>query len=91
MLPGQEKQLDFSLDKHDEEFRLCESEIIRKSKCKLSFSETFVIALGYKDASTIYKETVKLNGYGKFLISSNVTIQEQKIIRSDYKLEKYED
>ena len=91
LLPGQEKQLDFSLDKRDDKFRLCESELIRKSKCKLHFSETFVIELGYKDASTVYKETVKLNGYGKFLISSNITIQEQKITRSDYKLEKQEE
>ena len=91
MLPGQEKQLDFSLDKRDDKFRLCESELIRKSKCILHFSETFVIELGYKDASTVYKETVKLNGYGKFLISSNITIQEQKITRSDYKLEKQEE
>ncbi len=88
LLPGQEKQLDFSLDKHDDEFKLCEPELIRKLKCKLHFSETFVIELGYKDASTVYKETVKLNGYSKFLISSNITIHEQEITRSDYKLEK---
>ena len=88
LLPGQEKHLDFSLDKHDDEFKLCEPELIRKLKCKLHFSETFVIELGYKDASTVYKETVKLNGYSKFLISSNITIHEQEITRSDYKLEK---
>lgn len=88
LLPGQEKQLDFSLDKHDDEFKLCEPEHIQKLKCKLHFSETFVIELGYKDASTVYKETVKLNGYSKFLISSNITIHEQEITRSDYKLEK---
>lgn len=88
LLPGQEKQLDFSLDKHDDEFKLCEPELIQKLKCKLHFSETFVIELGYKDASTVYKETVKLNGYSKFLISSNITIHEQEITRSDYKLEK---
>ena len=88
LLPGQEKQLDFSLDKHDDEFKLCEPELIQKLKCKLHFSETFVIELGYKDASTVYKETVKLNGYSKFLISRNITIHEQEITRSDYKLEK---
>ena len=60
LLPGQEKQLDFSLDKHGDEFKLCEPELIRNLKCKLHFNETFVIELGYKDASTVYKETVKL-------------------------------
>lgn len=89
LLPGQEKQLNFSLYKHDKEFRLCETELIRKLKCQLYFDETFEIVLGYKDASSIYTETVKLTGNGKFLVSNNITIQEQEISSSNYKLEEH--
>ena len=83
--------MDFLVNYHNNVFKLCEPEFIRKSKCKLFFSETFRINLGYKDATTIYEKTISLSGYGKFLISTNVSIQEQKITRSDYKLEKQEE
>lgn len=88
LLPGQEKQLDFSIYKNSEPFRLCEIETIRKFKNKFDFLMNYNMTIGYKDTSTIYKETVKLCGYGKLSISNNVSINEQKITRSDYKLEK---
>lgn len=91
LLPGQEKQLEFSVNAHDEIFSLCESEFIRKMRCNLALNENFEIVLGYKDSKNIYKENVSLAGYIKFSVSSKVSISEQKITRSDYKLEKQED
>ncbi len=89
LLPGQQKQLDFHINKHDKKIGICNPDFIRKLECKLYFDEAFEMVLGYKDALTEYKETVKLNGYCIFSISNNISIHDQKITRSDYRLEKH--
>lgn len=91
LLPGQEKQLNFSINAHTETIKFCEPEFIRKAKCELVFNETFEIVLGYKDSMYTYKETVSLTGYVNFTPSCKLQIDEQKITRSDYRLERYDD
>ena len=88
LLPGQEKQLDFSLNKHNKHFPLCEIETIQKCDNILYYQMTFNITMGYKDASTTYKEFVKLCANAKFSALNNASISEQRITRSDYKLQK---
>ena len=90
LLPGQEKQLDFYINKHSEEIRLCEPKFIRRSGYELFWNALFEIELEYKDSSTTYKETVKLNGNAEISIFDNVKIEKQQITRSDYKLEKFQ-
>ncbi len=90
LLPGQKKQLDFSIDSHNEVLTLCDAKTIKKLNLCPVISGDFNIVLGYKESEILYKENIRVVMNQIFHMFSSPYLNEGKITRIDYSIKAFE-